>query len=102
SVPFVSIDTAATQLHTLSLHDALPICTPVAAFAVPGPLDIVQQGVTGYLADDLAEACLAAVQLDRQDCARWAATLGWRSSAEVFLAAQRRLEGDPLGQWQVV
>lgn len=91
-----------TDTYGLVMLEAMACGTPVAAFAVPGPLDIVQQGVTGYLADDLAEACLAAVQLDRQDCARWAASLGWRSSAEVFLAAQQRLEGDPLGQWQVV
>src|SRR5437879_11850218 len=30
-VVFFSTDTAATQIHTLSLHDALPIYLPLAA-----------------------------------------------------------------------
>lgn len=41
--------------------EALAVGTPVAAYPVPGPIDILENGVTGYMGDDLktcVEQCL--------------------------------------------
>jgi len=57
---------------------------PVAAFPVPGPLDVVQHGRTGVLDDDLRAACLAALELDPGECVRWARNHSWRRCAEML------------------
>lgn len=84
-----------TDTYGLVMLEALACGTPVAAFAVPGPLDVLQPGITGVMAEDLREACLAALTLDRARCAELAARQSWRNSALEFLAAQPLLDGEP-------
>lgn len=84
-----------TDTYGLVMLEALACGTPVAAFPVPGPLDVLEAGVTGVLAEDLASACLAALQLDRARCAERAARQSWRVSALEFLACQPLLDGEP-------
>ena len=68
--------------------EALACSVPVAAFAVPGPLDVLQQGVTGVMHEDLGEACRQALALDRQACAGAGRGAVLAVSAEEFLALQ--------------
>ncbi|HBN8234313.1 TPA: glycosyltransferase family 1 protein [Pseudomonas aeruginosa] len=77
-----------TDTYGLVMLEALACGVPVAAFAVPGPLDVLRQGVTGVMHEDLGEACRQALALDREACARWAREQSWRASAEEFLALQ--------------
>lgn len=77
-----------TDTYGLVMLEALACGTPVAAFPVPGPLDVLQAGVSGVMAEDLRMACLAALQLDRGRCAELAAQQSWRDSALEFLAQQ--------------
>jgi glycosyltransferase involved in cell wall biosynthesis len=83
-----------TDTYGLVMLEALACGTPVAAFAVPGPLDVLQAGVSGVMAEDLREACLGALQLDRGRCAELAAQQSWRASALEFLAQQPSLDGE--------
>ncbi len=53
-----------TDTYGLVMLEALACGVPVAAFAVPGPLDVLQQGVTGVMHEDLGEACRQALALD--------------------------------------
>ena len=69
--------------------------TPVAAFPVSGPLDVLRQGVSGVMDEDLQRACLQALQLDRRACAEEARRQSWQASALEFLARQPRLDGVP-------
>ncbi|WP_423358853.1 glycosyltransferase family 4 protein [Pseudomonas citronellolis] len=85
-----------TDTLGLVMYEALACGTPVAAFPVPGPLDVLEEGVTGAIDSDLRKACLRALALDRQACAEWAAGQSWRLSAQQFLALQRPL-GEPSG-----
>ncbi|TBU95349.1 glycosyltransferase family 4 protein [Phytopseudomonas dryadis] len=87
-----------TDTYGLVMLEAQACGTPVAAFAVPGPLDVVLPGVTGVLADDLRQACLAALELDRGRCAEVAGRQSWHASALEFLARQPLLSGEPLPQ----
>lgn len=84
-----------TDTYGLVMLEALACGTPVAAFAVPGPLDILEQGVTGVMDADLGFACKAALRLDRKVCAERAARQSWRASALEFLAHQPLLNGQP-------
>lgn len=83
-----------TDTYGLVMLEALACGTPVAAFPVAGPLDVLQTGVSGALDDDLRMACLAALTLDRARCAQWAARQSWRASALEFLAQQPLLDGE--------
>ncbi len=82
-----------TDTYGLVMLEALACGTPVAAFPVPGPLDVLEQGVTGVMDEDLRAACLAALSLDRRRCAQEAAKQSWRASALEFLAQQPLLDG---------
>lgn len=77
-----------TDTYGLVMLEALACGTPVAAFPVAGPLDVVQAGVSGVLDEDLRAACLAALELDREQCAALAARQSWAASALEFLAQQ--------------
>lgn len=82
-----------TDTYGLVMLEALACGTPVAAFPVAGPLDVLEPGVTGVMDVDLGRACLAALALDRGVCAERAARLSWRASAQAFLAGQPLIEG---------
>jgi glycosyltransferase involved in cell wall biosynthesis len=53
------------ETYGLVVAEAIASGLPVAAFPVTGPIDIVRQGRTGVLDEDLAAACMAALALDR-------------------------------------
>jgi glycosyltransferase involved in cell wall biosynthesis len=93
SAASVLVFPSLTDTYGLVMLEALACGTPVAAFPVAGPLDVLQAGLTGVLAADLHEACLAALQLDRGDCAEHAGRHSWRASAQEFLAQQYLLDG---------
>ncbi|MBP0494148.1 glycosyltransferase family 4 protein [Pararoseomonas indoligenes] len=72
-----------TDTFGLVLLEALATGTPVAAFPVTGPLDVLG-GATepvGALDEDLRAACLAALGADRAACRRHAAKWSWAASA---------------------
>ncbi|HEY8330010.1 MAG TPA: glycosyltransferase family 1 protein [Pseudomonas sp.] len=84
-----------TDTLGLVMLEALACGTPVAAFPVCGPLDVLRQGVSGVMAEDLRQACLQALTLDREQCAAEAQRHSWPASALEFLACQPRLDGAP-------
>jgi glycosyltransferase involved in cell wall biosynthesis len=75
-----------TDTFGLAMIEALACGVPVAAFPVPGPIDVIEQGVTGVLHEDLAVAVPSALKLDRNVCAQRAATFTWDAATEQFLA----------------
>jgi len=75
-----------TDTFGLAMIEALACGVPVAAFPVPGPLDVIEQGVTGVLHADLASAIGSALQLDRRRCALRAARFSWDAATAQFLA----------------
>ena len=83
-----------TDTYGLVMLEALACGTPVAAFPVAGPLDVLQQGISGVMAEELRAACLAALELDRVRCAELAAAQSWRASALEFLALQPLIDGE--------
>ncbi|QSL92020.1 glycosyltransferase family 1 protein [Ectopseudomonas toyotomiensis] len=84
-----------TDTYGLVMLEALACGTPVAAFPVAGPLDVLQQGLSGMMAEDLHAACMGALELDRETCAELAAAQSWRASALEFLALQPLIDGEP-------
>jgi glycosyltransferase involved in cell wall biosynthesis len=74
-----------TDTFGIVLLEAMACGTPVAAFPVTGPKDVVQDGVTGVLSDDLRKACLAALRIPRENCRSFALQHSWSAAARQFL-----------------
>ena len=75
-----------TDTFGLVMLEAMACGVPVAAYPVPGPIDVVQNGVTGCLDDNLGTAALRALQLDRQNCRRFALGKSWEAATNQFVA----------------
>ena len=73
-----------TDTFGLVMAEALASGTPVAAFPVPGPLDVVTPGA-GVLDDDLATAVRGALSLDREEVAAAGRKFSWTRCTAQFL-----------------
>ncbi|MGE0622225.1 MAG: glycosyltransferase family 4 protein [Pseudomonadales bacterium] len=85
-----------TDTFGLVMLEANACGTPVAAYPVTGPKDVVVNGVNGMLDDDLEHAVRRALLVSRDSCRRFALANGWQGIAERFVLAMVRLDGTPL------
>ena len=75
-----------TDTFGLVLLEALASGTPVAAYPVQGPLDVLGETDIAVLDEDLKDACLRARHIPRYSCRDFALSRSWRASTEQFLA----------------
>ena len=86
-----------TDTFGLVMLEAMACGTPVAAYPVTGPIDVVAPGVTGVLDEELSKAALLALGLDREACRRVASERTWeRASAQFFGHLVRARDGRDL------
>ena len=90
-----------TDTFGLVMIEALACGTPVAAFPVPGPLDIVTDAV-GALSEDLTRAIDAARYCDRRACAAYGASYSWDAATRQFLAGLVALEEEEVVSLQAI
>ena len=85
-----------TDTFGLVLLEALACGTPVAAFPVTGPIDVLgaAPGTIGAVDTDLRLAALTALAADRAACRAHAERYSWRACAEVFLGALVGLQAE--------
>ena len=74
-----------TDTFGLVMLEAMACGTPVAAYPVTGPVDVVTPGVTGVLDDDLGEAALACLDLDRDAVRAHATGASWKVATAQFV-----------------
>jgi glycosyltransferase involved in cell wall biosynthesis len=78
-----------TDTFGLVLLESLASGVPVAAFPVPGPLDVLDGAEVGVLDEDLGRAVRAALDIPAERCREFALRHSWRASSEQFLANLR-------------
>ncbi|WP_454056010.1 glycosyltransferase family 4 protein [Cupriavidus sp. Marseille-Q8015] len=80
-----------TDTFGLVLLEALASGLPVAAYPVTGPIDVLGDSPAGVMHEDLREACLEALRIDRATARAHAERFSWRAASEQFLAHLRPL-----------
>jgi len=75
-----------TDTFGMVLLEAMASGLPIAAYPVTGPIDLVTPGVSGVLAQDLREAALGALAIDREGVRKRAMDFSWEFAARMFLA----------------
>jgi len=76
---------SCTDTLGLVMLEAMACGVPVAAYPVSGPLDVVRDGVTGALDENLQSAVFRALACAPEDCREHAESYDLRSLAERFL-----------------
>ena len=74
-----------TDTFGLVLLEALASGVPVASFPSAAPRDVIGEAPVGVLDEDLAHACLGALECSRDACREFALSLTWAASARIFL-----------------
>ena len=64
--------------------EAMACGTPVAAYPCQGPEDVVDEGITGCLNDDLKQAVKDALMLNRKKVWEGSARWSWKRAWEIF------------------
>lgn len=82
----VTVFPSRTDTFGLVNLEALACGVPVAAYPVSGPRDIIQDGITGALDEDLAAAAHRALSASPHACRAYALRFGWESITREFEA----------------
>ena len=93
---------SVTDTFGLVMLESLACGTPVAAFPVTGPRDLLAEAPVGRVDTDLRRAALGALQVDRALCRPFAEKHSWQSCTQLFLshlvpvAGARRFSPPPI------
>ncbi|HEU0202528.1 MAG TPA: glycosyltransferase family 1 protein [Burkholderiaceae bacterium] len=88
SAASVFVFPSRTDTFGLVMLEALACGTPVAAYPVQGPLDVVGGSDVAVLDDDLQRAALAALRIDRRRCREFAVRHSWAACTQEFISLQ--------------
>ena len=73
-----------TDTFGIVMIEAMTMGTPVAAYPVTGPIDIIEQGVTGFMNEDIEDAISACLYLDRKVIKKNAKKWTWENCWKIF------------------
>ncbi|MGH8771419.1 MAG: glycosyltransferase family 4 protein, partial [Burkholderiales bacterium] len=73
-----------TETFGMVMLEAMACGVPIAAFPVSGPRDVVSEGVTGALDEDLAAAISRALELNRDAVRDYALSRSWQAATDRF------------------
>ena len=83
-----------TDTFGLVMLEANASGVPVAAYPVEGPLDVVRNGINGYLSEDLGVAVDEALKCERAACRELAEAYSWEACTHQFLENLQPLDGE--------
>jgi glycosyltransferase involved in cell wall biosynthesis len=72
------------ETFVIVMIEAMACGTPVAAFPCDGPKDVIDDGVTGYMDENLADAVFMCMQLDREEVLEGSQRWTWDNAWKIF------------------
>jgi len=94
----VMVFPSVTDTFGLVMVESMACGTPVAAFPVPGPLDVIGNSFGGVMHTDLREACLRALKLPRDLVRKRAEEFSWTTATEQMLEALQMIPRHSLSE----
>lgn len=91
SIADVCVFPSRTDTFGLVMLEAMACGTPVAAYPVSGPIDVVGNSAAGVLDDDLQSACERALKCSTQAAVAHAQAFSWRSCTVAFVQAHEQM-----------
>lgn len=64
--------------------EAMSLGTPVAAYKVAGPVDVIEEGITGHMSDDLSKSIRIAMHYDRNRVRDASMKWTWENCWNIF------------------
>lgn len=83
----VMVFPSVTDTFGLVMLESMACGTPIAAFPVAGPIDVIGSSGGGIMHDDLRQACLQALELPRHKVRERAEQFSWANATDQMLAA---------------
>ena len=80
----VFVFTSKVDTFGIVIIEALSVGTPVAAYNVPGPIDIIEPGVNGYMEKSLSESVNKCLLLDRDVVEKSSIKWSWQECWNTF------------------
>jgi len=80
----VSVFPSKSDTFGLTIIESLACGTPVAAYPVTGPMDILTEK-TGVMDENLEAACIRAMSLSPNDCIEHSKNYDWKVAADLFV-----------------
>ncbi len=99
---YASADVFVFPSHTdtfgIVMLEAAASGLPVAAFPVPGPIDVMGNSAAAVLDNDLHKACMAALKIAREECRAFALRHSWSAATDQFLSSMAMRDGKSFKQ----
>tara|TARA_Y100000590_G_C15613074_1_gene974624 strand:+ start:185 stop:1213 length:1029 start_codon:yes stop_codon:yes gene_type:complete len=75
----------------ITIIESMACGTPVAAFPVNGPIDIINLGVSGFFHDDIELAIIKSLNCKRELVFESSKKFNWKSSVDIFINAIEKI-----------
>lgn len=80
----VFVFTSRTDTFGVVIIESLAVGTPVAAYPVAGPIDIIENGITGHMSEDLLDSIDICLGLNRYRVEQASLKWTWANCWEIF------------------